>query len=103
MTKQVTVSARIDVELRRKLKELGIRPSEVIKKALEREVEERLKKQKTENSPETLKIAIKEGLTYYDASYISAAAENNLTLVTDDEKLYKIGKKYVRTVKSDDL
>ena len=43
MTKQVTVSARIDVELRRKLRELGIRPSEVIKKALEREVEERLK------------------------------------------------------------
>jgi len=43
LTKQVTVSARIDVELRRKLKELGIRPSEVIKKALEREVEERLK------------------------------------------------------------
>jgi len=31
------------VELRRKLKELGIRPSEVIKKALEREVEEGLK------------------------------------------------------------
>jgi len=45
LTKQVTVSARIDVELRRKLKELGIRPSEVIKKALEREVEERLKLQ----------------------------------------------------------
>ena len=45
MTKQVTVSARIDVELRRKLKELGIKPSEVIKRALEREVEERLKLQ----------------------------------------------------------
>ena len=45
MTKQVTVSARIDVELRRKLRELGIKPSEVIKKALEREVEERLKLQ----------------------------------------------------------
>ena len=45
MTKQVTVSARIDVELRRKLKELGIKPSEVIRKALEREVEERLKLQ----------------------------------------------------------
>jgi len=41
----VTVSARIDVELRRKLKELGIKPSEVIRKALEREVEERLKLQ----------------------------------------------------------
>jgi len=45
LTKQVTVSARIDVELRRKLKELGIKPSEVIRKALEREVEERLKLQ----------------------------------------------------------
>ena len=45
MTKQVTVSARIDVELRRKLRELGIKPSEVIKKALEREVEERLRLQ----------------------------------------------------------
>ncbi|KYH40103.1 MAG: hypothetical protein AYL31_007570 [Candidatus Bathyarchaeota archaeon B26-1] len=41
----MTVSARIDVELRRKLKELGIKPSEVIRKALEREVEERLKLQ----------------------------------------------------------
>ena len=45
MRKQVTVSARIDVELRRKLKELGIKPSEVIRRALEREVEERLKLQ----------------------------------------------------------
>jgi len=41
----VTVSARINVELRRKLRELGIKPSEVIKRALEREVEERLKMQ----------------------------------------------------------
>jgi len=45
LTKQVTVSARIDVELRRKLRELGIKPSEVIKRALEREVEERLRLQ----------------------------------------------------------
>ena len=67
------------------------------------EVFRRLRKPETENPLETLKIAVKEGLTYYDASYISAAVENNLTLVTDDEKLYKIGKKYVRTVKSNDL
>jgi len=33
------------VELRRKLKELGIKPSEVIRRALEREVEERLRLQ----------------------------------------------------------
>jgi len=45
LTDQVTVSARIDVELRRKLRELGIKPSEVIKRALEREVEERLRLQ----------------------------------------------------------
>jgi len=67
------------------------------------EVFRRLRKPETEKPLETLKIAVKEGLTYYDASYISAAVENNLTLVTDDEKLYKIGKKYVRTVKSNDL
>ena len=41
MTKTVTVSAKIDVELRRKLAELGIKPSEAIRRALEREVEER--------------------------------------------------------------
>lgn len=41
MTKTVTVSAKIDVELRRKLAKLGIKPSEAIRRALEREVEER--------------------------------------------------------------
>ena len=45
MAKYVTVSARINVELREKLRELGIKPSEVIRRALEREVEERLKLQ----------------------------------------------------------
>ncbi|MEM2104440.1 MAG: hypothetical protein QW717_06085 [Candidatus Bathyarchaeia archaeon] len=39
----VTVSARIDKELRKKLSELGIKPSEVIRKALKKEVEERMK------------------------------------------------------------
>jgi len=45
LAKYVTVSARINVELREKLRELGIKPSEVIRRALEREVEERLKLQ----------------------------------------------------------
>jgi len=45
LAKYVTVSARINVELRKKLRELGIKPSEVIRRALEREVEERLKLQ----------------------------------------------------------
>ena len=41
MAKTVTLSARVPEELRRKLAELGIAPSEVIKKALVRAVSER--------------------------------------------------------------
>ena len=41
---KVTVSAKIDVTLRKQLYELGIKPSEVIKKALQDEVKK--KKQK---------------------------------------------------------
>ncbi len=43
MTETVTVSAKIDVRLRRKLDELGIKPSEAIRRALEREVEEKMR------------------------------------------------------------
>ena len=67
------------------------------------EVFTRLKKPASENHLKTLEIAVKENLTYYDASYISAAVENNLTLVTDDDKLYKTSKKYVKTLKSNEL
>jgi hypothetical protein len=38
---QVTVSAKIDKELRKKMLQLGIKPSVVIKRALEDEVRER--------------------------------------------------------------
>jgi antitoxin CcdA len=41
----VTVSAKIDKELRKKLAELSIKPSEVIKKALMEEVEKRTKEE----------------------------------------------------------
>lgn len=43
MTKTVTISAKIDVELRRKLAELGIKPSEAIRRALEEEVEKKMR------------------------------------------------------------
>ncbi len=46
---------------------------------------------------------MKEGLTYYDASYIQAAVDNGLTLVTDDEQLYKTDRKYVKTITSNEL
>ena len=67
------------------------------------EVFKRLKKPRVEDPLMTLKIAMKENLTYYDASYVSAALKNNLTLVTDDDKLYEAGKKYVKTMKSSEL
>ena len=56
------------------------------------EVFRRLKKPMVEEPLMTLKIAMKENLTYYDASYVSAALKNNLTLVTDDDKLYEASK-----------
>ena len=40
----MTVSAKIPRELREKLAELGIRPSEVIRRALRKEVEERTRR-----------------------------------------------------------
>ena len=40
-----------------------------------------------EDASSILKIAVEEGLTYYDASYIHAAIKNDSVLVTDDRKL----------------
>ncbi|MEM3679843.1 MAG: type II toxin-antitoxin system VapC family toxin [Candidatus Bathyarchaeia archaeon] len=62
-----------------------------------------MKKPEKENGLETLKIAVREGLPYYDAAYIQAAVENKLTLVTDDEMLYRVAKKFVKTMKSNEL
>lgn len=67
------------------------------------EIFRKLKKPEAEHALEILKIALKESLTFYDASYIHAAMENNLTLVTDDEQLNKASNKYVKTITSDEL
>lgn len=50
-----------------------------------------------------LGIAVEEGLTYYDASYVHAAVKNGLTLVTDDGRLCSAARKYVETAKSTDI
>jgi antitoxin component of RelBE/YafQ-DinJ toxin-antitoxin module len=55
----VTVSAKIDKELRKKLAELGIRPSEVIRRALEKEVEERMMQRLYRKVEEASKIITK--------------------------------------------
>ena len=51
----------IDVELRRKLRELSIKPSEVIREALERKVEERLKLQVSEKAERASEIILRVG------------------------------------------
>jgi predicted nucleic acid-binding protein len=67
------------------------------------EVLENLEKLEVSEPEEVLKMAVNEGLTFYDASYLHLAVKNDLTLVTDDEMLYRIAEKYVRVLKSRDL
>ena len=45
---------------------------------------------------EVFKLASKENLTVYDASYLCVAVRRRLTLVTDDWKLRSIASKYTR-------
>lgn len=51
----------------------------------------------------TLRIANKEGLTFYDASYIVAAKNLEAILVTEDEKLKKTANKFIKTITYSDL
>lgn len=55
----MTVSAKIDINLRKKLDELGIKPSETIRRALEREVEEKLKEKLNKEVEEASAILTK--------------------------------------------
>ncbi|MEM4584651.1 MAG: type II toxin-antitoxin system VapC family toxin [Ignisphaera sp.] len=52
---------------------------------------------------DVMDIAVREGITIYDASYIYIAMKNNLTLVTDDRKLMNIAKKYVNIATTSDI
>jgi predicted nucleic acid-binding protein len=51
----------------------------------------------------TLRIANKKGLTFYDASYIAAAESSEAILVTEDEKLKRTANKFVKTITYSDL
>lgn len=52
---------------------------------------------------EALPLEIEENITIYDSSYIQAAIQNNLELVTDDLKLYNVARKYVEVLRSQDI
>lgn len=51
----------------------------------------------------TLKIAHRVRLTFYDASYITTAESTEAILVTEDEKLKKAASKFVKTITYTDL
>ena len=59
--KYVTVSAKIDEELRKKLAELGIKPSKVIRESLKKEVEERMKQRLYQKVEKASKLVLKIG------------------------------------------
>lgn len=46
----------------------------------------------------TIQIAHKEGLTFYDASYITTAKNIEAVLVTEDEKLQKAANKFIKAI-----
>ncbi len=55
------MSAKISEELRKKLAELNIKPSEVIRRSLEKEVEEKMKQQLYQKIEKTSKLILKVG------------------------------------------
>ncbi|MEM0044320.1 MAG: type II toxin-antitoxin system VapC family toxin [Sulfolobales archaeon] len=52
---------------------------------------------------EVMDIAVKEGVTIYDASYIYIAMRDKLTLATDDRKLMDIARKYVSVATTSEI
>ncbi len=58
----------------------------------------------TELDPgETIKLADEDGITYYDATYITSALDHGLTLVTDDRRLYNSAEKHTKVSRSNDI
>jgi len=65
------------------------------------EIIKNMKSIEAEEPLEILRIAIEGDLTYYDASYLHTAIKNDLALITDDQKLHTVAKKYIETIKTD--
>ena len=53
--------------------------------------------------PAVLEVACREGLTFYDASYLAAAAEGGHQLVTDDERLLRVAARHLKASRSTEL
>jgi predicted nucleic acid-binding protein len=53
--------------------------------------------------PSAMRIAMEEGITFYDSSYVAAALESGCDFITDDMKLREAAGSRVRTRGSSDL
>jgi len=53
--------------------------------------------------PDVAEVAEKERITFYDASYVTIAKAQNLTLVTEDTNLAKAASKHTKTVPAKDF
>jgi len=53
--------------------------------------------------PSAMRIAMEEGITFYDSSYVAAAVESGCDLITDDTKLREAASSKVRTMGSSGL
>jgi len=53
--------------------------------------------------PSAMRIALEEGITFYDSSYVAAALESGYDFITDDMKLREAAGSKVRTMGSSDL
>ena len=53
--------------------------------------------------PSAMRIAMEEGITFYDSSYVAAALESGCDFITDDMKLREAAGSKVRTRGSSDL
>jgi predicted nucleic acid-binding protein len=53
--------------------------------------------------PDVAEVALKERITFYDASYVVIANVQNLTLATEDASLAKAASKHTKTVPAKDV
>jgi predicted nucleic acid-binding protein len=56
-----------------------------------------------QNLPDVAKIAAKEKITFYDASYVQVATSQKLVLITEDARLAKTAAKYTKTTTTNHL
>jgi len=53
--------------------------------------------------PDVAEVAEKERITFYDASYVTIAKVQNLTLVTEDANLAEAASKHTKAVPAEDV